>query len=109
MLTRLTARLFRTGSTPEHAAAAMVAASLVGVLTIAADRVDPNLVLITPLLLVASLFFIFNPRIEWSLVALMLYLGLLDGYIKLSTGNDLATLGRDVLLYSIVIGALMRS
>lgn len=47
-------------------------------------------------------------RYEWTLLALMLYLGLADGYLKLSTGSSHVTLMRDVLLYAIVAGALVR-
>jgi hypothetical protein len=43
-----------------------------------------------------------------TLAVFLLYLGLLDGFIKLKTGLSYATLGRDVLLYSIVGGALAR-
>jgi hypothetical protein len=49
-----------------------------------------------------------SPRIEISLTALVLYLGLLDGYVKLATGISSLTFGRDVILYVIAIGALMR-
>jgi hypothetical protein len=49
-----------------------------------------------------------SARYEWTLAVVMLYLGLADGYLKLKTGTDLATLGRDVLLYAIVAGALVR-
>ena len=55
---------------------------------------------------VAWLFF--SERYEWSLVVLMFYLGLADGYLKLSTGSSNITLVRDLLFYSIVIGALVR-
>jgi hypothetical protein len=47
-------------------------------------------------------------RYERSLAVVMLYIGLADGYLKLRTGSDLATLGRDILLYAIVAGALVR-
>jgi hypothetical protein len=47
-------------------------------------------------------------RYELTLAVVMLYLGLADGYLKLKTGSDVATLGRDFLLYAIVAGALVR-
>jgi hypothetical protein len=50
-----------------------------------------------------------NRRVDLTLAALGLYLGLLDGYIKLSTGSPFATLGRDVLVVAIAGGALARS
>jgi hypothetical protein len=49
-----------------------------------------------------------STRIERSLAALLLYIGLLDGYIRLKTGNFNLTLLRDVLLYAIAAGALAR-
>lgn len=57
----------------------------------------------------ASTWMFFSERRALTLAALVLYLGLLDGYLKLSTGSSLATLGRDVLLYAIVLGLLARS
>lgn len=58
--------------------------------------------------LVALLWLTFSEHYEWSLVLLMLYLGLADGFLKLSTGSSSVTLIRDLLLYAIVVGALMR-
>ena len=48
-------------------------------------------------------------RVDRSLAVLGLYLGLLDGYLKLRTGSPLITLGRDVLVAAIAGGALLRS
>src|SRR4051812_43295118 len=45
-----------------------------------------------------------SERYALSLAVLLLYLGLLDGFLKLKTGSQFATLGRDILLYSIVFG-----
>ncbi len=50
-----------------------------------------------------------SERYAWSLAVLMLYLGLLDGYLKLRTGSSNMTLVRDLLLYAIVAGALLRA
>ena len=50
-----------------------------------------------------------NRRVDRSLAALGLYLGLLDGYIKLKTGSPFVTLGRDVLVAAIAGGALLRA
>jgi hypothetical protein len=49
-----------------------------------------------------------SERYEWSLALLMLYLGLADGFLKLGTGVQAATLVRDLLLYALVAGALTR-
>jgi len=48
-------------------------------------------------------------RIDRSLAALGLYLGLFDGYLKLKTGSPLMTLARDVLVVAIAGGALLRA
>jgi hypothetical protein len=60
-------------------------------------------------LLAAVAWLLMSERYEWGLAILLLYLGLADGYLKLSTGSDSVTLLRDVLLYSIVAGALIRA
>ncbi len=50
----------------------------------------------------------FSDHYERTLAVLALYLGLFDGYLKLKTGSTVATLGRDVLLYAIAAGAVVR-
>ncbi len=47
-------------------------------------------------------------RTGLALSVVLLYLGLLDGVVKLKSGGQAATLGRDVLLYSGAIGMLAR-
>jgi lipopolysaccharide exporter len=56
---------------------------------------------------VAAWMFV-SDRYELTLSVFALYLGLLDGFLKLKTGSSVATLGRDVLLYSIAGGAVVR-
>jgi len=48
-------------------------------------------------------------RVDHTLVAMALYLGLLDGYLKLRTGSSTITLARDALVIAIAAGALLRS
>ena len=48
-------------------------------------------------------------RVDRSLAALGLYLGLFDGYLKLKTGSPFMTLARDVLVAAIAAGALVRA
>lgn len=50
-----------------------------------------------------------SPRVDRTLVVLALYLGLLDGYVKLRTGSPNVTLARDALVIAIAAGALVRS
>jgi hypothetical protein len=49
-----------------------------------------------------------SERYAVTLSVFLLYLGLVDGFLKLRTGSSLATLGRDVLLYAIAGGGLVR-
>ena len=49
-----------------------------------------------------------SERYTLTLAVLTLYLGLVDGYLKLRTGSEYATLARDVLLYAICLGLLAR-
>lgn len=48
-------------------------------------------------------------RTGLALAVTLLYLGLVDGVIKLKTGGQAATLGRDVVLYAVAIGVAVRS
>ena len=62
-----------------------------------------------PVLLVPlAAWLFFSERYEITLAVLLLYLGLFDGFVKLASGSSVATLGRDVLLYSITLGAAAR-
>jgi hypothetical protein len=62
-----------------------------------------------PLLIVPlALWLFFSERYEVTLAVLLLYLGLLDGVLKLASGSGAETLGRDVLLYAITLGAVVR-
>jgi hypothetical protein len=48
-------------------------------------------------------------RTGLALILFMVYVGAFDGYLKLRTGSSLVTLLRDVLLFAIVIGLLVRA
>lgn len=56
-----------------------------------------------------AVWMFFSKQPEWPLALFALYLGLLDGYLKLRTGVEALTLARDVLLYAIVLGILARA
>jgi hypothetical protein len=56
----------------------------------------------------ASIWMATTERYEVALGAILLYLALADGYIKLKTNAPAATLGRDLLLYALVVGAIVR-
>lgn len=62
------------------------------------------------LIVVAGLlWFATTRRTSLALALLSLYLGLLDGYLKLATGSSVVTFVRDALLYGLVVGLLVRS
>jgi hypothetical protein len=58
--------------------------------------------------LAVGTWMVVSERYELSLAVLMLYLGLLDGFLKLKTGTNWVTFGRDFLLFAIVGGILAR-
>jgi hypothetical protein len=50
-----------------------------------------------------------NPRLEVTVALLVVYLGLLDGPVKLGTGgHEAASVVRDVLIFAVVAGAVLR-
>jgi hypothetical protein len=55
-----------------------------------------------------GLWLMCSTRYEVTLAVLMLYLGLLDGYLKLKLNNTAITAGRDLLMGAIAAGALIR-
>lgn len=49
-----------------------------------------------------------SERYTLTLSIFLIYLGLFDGVVKLTTDSSVATLGRDALLYAITLGAIVR-
>jgi hypothetical protein len=89
---------------------------LAAVLSAVAIAVSIRLSTATPLVaagavvvLLLCAWMVFEPRTELSLAVLMVYLAVADGYLKLKTGGSAATLARDLLLYAIVVGVLLRA
>jgi len=68
----------------------------------------PELPLVA-LLMALPLWFATTTRTGWALGCVLLYMGLVDGVLKLKTGDELADLGRDALLYAVVAGLAFRS
>jgi hypothetical protein len=64
---------------------------------------------VVPLVLAIPAWLAFTRRTHFALVIVLLYMGLLDGVVKLSSGSQMATLGRDVVLYAVAIGVAARS
>lgn len=61
------------------------------------------------LVVAGSLWFFTTRRPALALALVMLYLGLLDGYLKLATGSSVVTFVRDVFLWALAIGLLLRA
>jgi hypothetical protein len=78
-------------------------------ITVKFPHVTPLGALAVLILLGLASWMFLSERYEWSLAFLMLYLGLADGFLKLKTGSSHATLLRDVLLYSLVAGVIVRA
>jgi hypothetical protein len=57
---------------------------------------------------IVLMWLFFSERHDLALVILLLYLGLLDGFLKLKTNSSTITLLRDALLYAIVLGVVVR-
>jgi hypothetical protein len=95
---------------------ALVAAGLVLVVVVLAvltatkgpDIAGGNAIFLTPFIAVPVWMFV-TERPAAALAVLLLYLGLIDGFIKLKVGTEAPTIGRDLLIYSLAIGMLLRS
>ena len=94
---------------------ATIAAGALAVLAIAvavATRTSPPPVLVVAggtIFVAIAIWMFLSERLAWPLAILALYLGLLDGFLKLSTGVEDLTIARDVFLYAIVLGVLVRA
>jgi hypothetical protein len=96
-----------SGQTVLLGGVAVAAAVLVGLLGVQSQHAFTHEAV--PLLLVPlALWLFFSERYEVTLAVLLLYLGLLDGVLKLASGSTVATLGRDIMLYAITLGAVLR-
>ncbi|HVR05068.1 MAG TPA: hypothetical protein VMS02_03430, partial [Solirubrobacteraceae bacterium] len=85
--------------------------TLAGALAIAVAVPKPNPVLTVAAALGALglLALTINPRYEVSLVLLALYLGLLDGPVKLLSASQFASAIRDIMILAIVLGMVVRA
>ena len=87
----------------------LLVAALATALTIFVSRRSALSGVAILIVVAGTLWFATTRRTTLALAVLMIYLGALDGYVKLGTGSNIATLGRDVLLYALVIGLLVRA
>lgn len=89
---------------------ATVAASTALVLLVStrAAAISPVLPFVAVPFMGVAVWLFFERRVELSLAVLVLYLGLVDGVVKLMSNVEASALGRDVLLYAIAAGMLAR-
>ena len=92
----------------QAAAGLLVAAVAVGLTVFVTERTAITGAAVV-LGVAGTLWFATTRHTALALALLMLYLGLLDGYLKLASGSNLVTFVRDVLLYAIVVGLLVRA
>jgi hypothetical protein len=67
-----------------------------------------NALVLLPFVAVPAWMFC-TERPELALAVLLVYLGLADGFLKLKVGTEMPTLGRDLLLYALAVGMLLRA
>jgi hypothetical protein len=90
----------------------LVAVAVAGALAVMAVKngtvTNPVMLAGAGVMIGVALWMFLSERLELTLGVLLLYLGVADGYLKLKTGSSMVTLGRDVLLYAIALGAFLR-
>ena len=91
-----------------HLAAGLAASGLLLAVIVPVSGKQPIVVFALLFVCAGATWMALTVRYEYSLAVLALYLGLLDGFLKLKLDNQAAVLGRDVLFYAIVAGALAR-
>jgi hypothetical protein len=69
---------------------------------------SPAAALVAAIVLAIACWMLVSERYEVSLAVLMVYIGLADGFLKLKSGSDNVTLVRDLMLWAIAAGALVR-
>jgi hypothetical protein len=98
-----------TGRLLGQAVAGLAVAAIAAGLTWFVNRRGALLGLGAVLVIGGSLWFATTRRTQLALALFMVYLGALDGYLKLATGSGLVTFLRDVLLFAILAGVLGRA
>lgn len=91
------------------AAVGTAGAVLVGIYLTTRTAFSPLQLIIIALLGAVAAWMATTKRTLWALGALLLYMGLLDGFLKLKADNELPTVGRDVLLYAVILGLAARA
>jgi hypothetical protein len=101
----------RWDSAIRAAAAAAAGLGAVALSLFASERLAPQSLFVSlalAVLVVLPVWLVLSTNYAVTLAALLLYLGLVDGVLKLKLNTPTAALGRDVVLYSIVFGAGLR-
>ncbi len=88
--------------------AGLIALAIALAIMIAVPHPTPGLVIGLMAGSLALIALVTSTRYETSLTIVVLYLGLLDGPVKLLTASSYASAIRDVLIFAIVIGMLAR-
>jgi hypothetical protein len=78
-------------------------------LTLAVHGQSPLRTLAMLIVVAGTIWFATTRRVAIALALWMLYIGLLDAPLKLTSGSNLVTFVRDVLLYAICAGVLIRA
>jgi hypothetical protein len=86
----------------------ILAAAAAGVALVLSTSGFP-LTVVVLVLVAGSSWLACTRRTSLALTLFVLYLGLLDGYLKLASGSSQVTLVRDVLLYALVVGMIVRA
>ncbi|HEX3510322.1 MAG TPA: hypothetical protein VHT27_04395 [Solirubrobacteraceae bacterium] len=92
-------------------ALAMLLIPLVAAMAISLQDAKPSVLLAVALIVgvVVIVALLANPRLNVSVSLVIIYLGLLEGPVKLgSGGHEAASVVRDVLIYGVAAGALLR-
>jgi hypothetical protein len=96
------------GATIARYAAALAAAATAAAAVAAAPVIDPATALAAFVFAAACVWFATQRRVTVSLAVLLLYLGLVDGVLKLEVNRPIVTLVRDAFVVAILVGVLAR-
>ena len=98
---------------PQHplaqAVAGVLMAAVAGALTVYQNSHRVLDAVVVMIVVAGTGWFATTRRPAFALALLMLYLGLLDGYLKLSTNSNYVTFVRDALLFALAAGVLVRA
>ena len=99
-------------ATARHAALTLVGCALAVLLGTALALWSPFSGIELPLLgllMAVPLWLAATSRTMWALGVVLLYLGLIDGILKLKAGGETVDVARDVLLYAVIAGMAFRA